>query len=202
MIIFLNGPSSSGKTSIARCLQDKYPTPLVHIGTFTFMDLIHSNFKGIKNRKTSLGFYFSPKVVNGKKVYQLGRGQYGRKLLKSAFDFIKILAKDNNNLIIEEVISTRKELVNYLSIFKDQQVYFVGVKCPLKIIEERERERGNRIRGQARSVFSKVHPKNRRYDIEINTSKYNPDQCAEIILNFITKNTKASAWNLLYEKTT
>ena len=31
-VIFLNGPSSTGKTTIARLLQEKLPEPYMHVG--------------------------------------------------------------------------------------------------------------------------------------------------------------------------
>jgi len=200
MIIFLNGPSSSGKTSIAKCIQEKYRKPLIHIGIFVFMDLIHSNFKGVKDKKTSLGFYFTPKTINGNKVYSFNVGPYGEKIIKLAFKCMKLLSKGEIGLVVEEVISTEKGFANYLSIFKNQKVYFVGVKCPLKVIEEREKKRGNRICGQSRAVFSRVHPKKREYDIEIDTSKFSPEQCADMILDYIVENPKPGAWNKLYRK--
>lgn len=199
MIIFLNGPSSSGKTSIAKCVQKKYATPLIHIGVFSFMDLIHSNFKGMKNKKTALGFYFSLKTVNDKKVLKFSQGMYGKKILKSAFVCMRLLAQ-KNDMIIEEVVSNSKELFSYLEILKGQKVYFIGVKCPLGIIEKREKERQDRIPNQSKAVYSKVHPKNRKYDLEVNTSKSSPEQCAITILNFVSRNSEPNAWNLLYNK--
>ena len=38
-IIFLNGTSSSGKTSIAKVLQDKLPVPYMHVSGLGFLTL-------------------------------------------------------------------------------------------------------------------------------------------------------------------
>jgi chloramphenicol 3-O phosphotransferase len=197
MIILLNGPSSSGKTSIAQAIQEKYDKPIIHVGTFSFMDMVHSSFKGLKNSRTSLGFYFTPKIVNGARVYNFGQGPYGDKIIKSAFRCIKLLS-ETNDLIIEEVISSKKELLSYLEILNGQNVYFVGVKCPLGIIEQREKGRNNRIPGQSKAVYFKIHPKTRKYDLELDTSKLSPEECATTILSYVTKNPNPKAWNLSY----
>ncbi|MBS0585452.1 MAG: hypothetical protein JSR76_04015 [Verrucomicrobia bacterium] len=36
MIIFLNGTSSAGKTSVAKKIQELYPEPLLHMGIDSF----------------------------------------------------------------------------------------------------------------------------------------------------------------------
>jgi len=37
------------------------------------------------------------------------------------------------------------------------RVLFVGVRCPLAVAEQRERERGDRLVGLARGLFDGVH---------------------------------------------
>jgi len=70
---------------------------------------------------------------------------------------------------------------------KGLRVYFVGIKIPLDVLEEREKERGTSPVGHARSHYDSVHT-GMTYDIELNTSQMNPEQCAEKIENFIESN--------------
>lgn len=43
-IIFLNGVSSSGKTSIARVLQQKLPAPYLHVQLDTFEEMLPERY--------------------------------------------------------------------------------------------------------------------------------------------------------------
>jgi chloramphenicol 3-O phosphotransferase len=58
---------------------------------------------------------------------------------------------------------------------------WVGVRCPLAIAGQRERERGDRIVGTARGQHAQLHAF-RQYDVDIDTSVAAPRQCAEEIL--------------------
>lgn len=57
---------------------------------------------------------------------------------------------------------------------------WVGVNAPLPVLEQREKERGNRIQGSARGQFHKVHV-NATYDLEINTHQTSVSENAEKI---------------------
>ena len=58
---------------------------------------------------------------------------------------------------------------------------FVGVRCPLPIIEQRERERRDRTSAGPRAQFAVVHG-DRDYDVEVDTSELAPDAAAAVIL--------------------
>lgn len=66
----------------------------------------------------------------------------------------------------------------------DTPVLFVGVRCPLDVLEERERTRGDRGRGTARKQFPLVH-RHGRYDVEIDTSTTTPERAAAIIAELV-----------------
>lgn len=43
-IVFLNGPSSAGKSSIAKAIQKLAPTPWLHIGLDTFIGMLPAQY--------------------------------------------------------------------------------------------------------------------------------------------------------------
>ncbi|MBD0323919.1 MAG: hypothetical protein ICV72_11120 [Aldersonia sp.] len=57
----------------------------------------------------------------------------------------------------------------------------VGVRCPLDEVVRRERQRCDRTLGQARAHFDAVHAY-ARYDVEVDTSRADPDACAARIV--------------------
>lgn len=69
---------------------------------------------------------------------------------------------------------------------------FVGVYCPLAVVEQRERDRQDRTLGQARSQFHKVHAHG-IYDLTVDTSQMTTEACAAHILAHVQPNLPSSA---------
>ena len=61
---------------------------------------------------------------------------------------------------------------------------FIGVRCPLAVLEQRERARGDRLVGHARGHAHLVHAHG-LYDLEVDTSVAGPEECAEQILRHL-----------------
>jgi chloramphenicol 3-O phosphotransferase len=61
-------------------------------------------------------------------------------------------------------------------------VLWVGVRCPLAIIEQRERDRGDRPVGAARGHYRLTHSY-RGYDMTVDTSSATPEACAAQIMD-------------------
>jgi chloramphenicol 3-O phosphotransferase len=60
----------------------------------------------------------------------------------------------------------------------------VGVHCPLDELIRREATRGDRTLGQARAHFATVHA-HVGYDVEVDTSLADPDECATVVAEAI-----------------
>lgn len=91
------------------------------------------------------------------------------------------LASAGNNLIIDDVLLYREWLEDYLLVLRTFKVVFVRVSCPIEVVERREFERGDRMVGQARGDFDRVHA-HQLYDLEVNTSIFSPIECAQQII--------------------
>ncbi len=59
--------------------------------------------------------------------------------------------------------------------------YLIGLFCPLDVLEQREKGRKDRTLGQARLQFDAIH-KFVKYDLEVDTSLLNPENCAEKVI--------------------
>jgi chloramphenicol 3-O phosphotransferase len=60
-------------------------------------------------------------------------------------------------------------------------VLFVAVRTPLDVLEERERQRGDRILGESRAQIEVIHD-GLRYDLEVNGSA-DPETTARAVLD-------------------
>jgi chloramphenicol 3-O phosphotransferase len=185
VIIFLNGVSSSGKSSVARALQDAWITPLVHVGVDTFIDMIPARFCG-EGQEARYGLQFVPVQTREGPVVEIRAGPYAKRLFAGMIGTIGALARARNDIIVDEVLFGDDMLREYVRELQGQTVYFVAIHCTLEIVEQRERERGDRFINSAKAQFPLVHGPTRSYDLELDTSLSSPDQLADAIKEYVT----------------
>lgn len=157
-IIFLNGPSSSGKSSLARALQLHLEKPYLYVAEDMFFDTL-------------------PKREFPQDDYL----RYGWRLYNGFTRSIRTLIDCHNRVIVDTVAWNPGSLSGFVEALWDRSVFAVGLHCPLTVLEAREQERNNRSIGLARQQFDLVH-KDALYDLEIDTSSMSSDACAEKII--------------------
>ncbi|MCH9632913.1 MAG: putative O-phosphotransferase [Chlamydiae bacterium] len=149
-IIFLNGATSSGKTTIAKSLQAKLDEPFWHYSIDHFFD---SDILPM-DRFRKKDFVWA---------------SYRDSFFEGFHNSIPIFVRAGNNLIIEHIIETEKWMNLLLRLLKPFDVYFVGVHCPLAELERRELERGDRPAGGAKKDFESIHL-HAKYDLELDST--------------------------------
>jgi len=187
-IIFLNGTSSSGKTTLAHALQERLEEPFQHVALDQFRDGLPAKFRGLNAPLGTTGER-GLNVVPVKRddhvsITEVRFGADGKKLLRGMRRAILSMAKEGNNIIIDDIILDKSFLDDYLDVLAHEPLYFVGVRCPLAVIEQREAQRLGRFPGTAESHFISCHAHD-TYDIEVDTSTATPEACAELIVKRI-----------------
>lgn len=153
-VVFLNGPSSSGKSSLAHGLQHRLAVPFIFFPEDMF-------FSGLPSRE-----------------YSDAEGYlYGSRLYNGFTQCVRTMVESENHVIVDTVAWNPGSLAGFVNALWNLKVYAVGIHCDLAILEERERLRGDRSMGLARRQYGKVH-QNALYDIEIDTSVADIDACA------------------------
>lgn len=178
-IIFLNGTSSSGKTTIAKMLQDKLAKPYMYISLDNFFYFYpERTLKPTNEEDMEIFRRLIPKVVTG------------------LHNSVAGLSKAENNLIVDHVLEQDGWLQECIHKWSGLDVFFVGVKCSLEVLEQREKNRGDRNAGLAKYQYDRVH-KNCLYDLEIDTSILKPEECVtKIIAKAEEKDTIRAFWKL------
>ncbi len=200
MIIFLNGCSSAGKSTIAKALQFLSDKPLLCLGIDTFLDMMPRHYIGM-GKKAAEGIHFIPdQTEQGEPLIHIECGAYGKKFMNAVAPVVKALADQNLDLILDEVLIDEAHLINYADALKDHTVYFIGVHCALEILEEREMLRGDRSLGLARAQINCVHALTFFYDFEVDTTHTSSMTCAKNILAFIQGNPNPTSFETLREK--
>ncbi len=186
MIIFLNGVSSSGKTSIGRALQYLCDKPLLLFGIDDFFLMMPKQYLEF-GPKAAKGFPFERRHdQEGTLIHvdQPKEGTFGDKVMKIMPHLVVDMAAEGIDVIVDEVLLEDENLRTYVQALKNYTVYFVGVYCSLKIMEEREILRGDRPVGLSRDQINRVHGPTRIYDMTVDTTITSAFDCAQHILDF------------------
>ena len=174
-IILLNGVGSSGKTSLARALQEASKDVFLHVQMDAFLAMLPVRYLNDPD-----GFTFAPSIKNGKHVVSIHCGPVAQRAMQGMRQAIVALAAEGNNLIVDEVL-LGDEKKDYARLFERFQLITVGVQCPLHVLEERERQRGDRLIGLARWQYDKVHA-GMAYNVTVDTSEATPKECAQVVM--------------------
>ncbi len=179
LIVFLNGTSSSGKTTIARALQDKLEEPYMYVSVDDFIRMYPEKYLNPTNQAEAI--ILSHLIAAAVSGFQ---------------KCVASLAQSGNNVIVDHVLQEDGWLKECVVNWKDLDVLFVGVRCPLAIAEQREKERGDRDTGTAQYQFERVH-KHGLYDLEVDTSVLDVSECVTRIMALINNKPKKLAFQEL-----
>ncbi len=192
-IIYLNGPSSSGKTTLAKSLQNAFSEPYLHIGIDKLIGFMPSKINNWEGGAAPQGFSWEPALdPTGHPMYQIHAGPFAHKITRTLKDIAVLLASQHYNLIIDDVAYGAIAVEEWKKALNEYDVLYVGVTTPLDILEERERSRGNRLLGGARGQYFKVHD-NVAYDIEIDTHSHTIEENVALIKQALNKKVKSAS---------
>lgn len=169
-IIILNGGSSSGKSTLARCLQSLLPDPWLTFGVDDFVDALPPEWWG-----SSAGIGVAP---DG----QLTVSPAVRSLHAAWSIGIACIARAGASIILDEVFLTGAEAQEQWRIaLEGLPVLWVGVICDASVATQREAARADRVPGMAALQAQLVH-QGVAYDIEVDTTHASSHDCARLIM--------------------
>lgn len=180
-IIFINGPSSAGKSTLARGLQARLEEPFWHY-SFDHLRLADANILPMARIRDKEFDWpaLRPAVFEG----------FHRSL--AAF------AGAGNNLIVDHIVETQAWMDRLVDLLAAFDVFFIGVFCPLPELERREAARGDRRVGEARADFAVVH-NHCEYDLEL-TSTRPVEQLVDVTLSAWKKRTAPGAFERMADR--
>lgn len=219
VIVWLNGASSSGKSSISREFI-KLRKDFVGISLDASIHQLMLDAL-IKNDSTQKKMLLSLKEgVDDNKLMGIWDDTFSeeeqedilserKKQIKKEtgceFDFglvanVEKLARAGKNVIVDTYISNKENLDEIVArIAEDYTVVFVGIYAPLEELKKREKLRGNRVTGNAESQYKRIHAHG-LYDLIIDSSSVKPEKTARIINNYLKLGVQPQAFKLLMKK--
>ena len=161
-VIVLHGPTSAGKSSLARALQDSAAVPAFHVALDAFVTM--SRRRDMRTPEEQRQAYH---------VHCENMRSTLARLVDTSYE-----------IIVDLVLRDETELRETLGVLSDRPVYLVGVRAPVAVLEERESRREDRAPGMARE--QSANPAfSRDYDLVIDTSMHSPEDAAVAIRTFV-----------------
>ena len=177
-IILLNGTSSSGKSTLIRALQDRLPDPWIEIGIDRFVFALPRRY--LNQPLWSEVFRYVRAPGTPEDEFTIETGPLGERLVSGMHRTAAALAAEGLDVIVDHVLLEREWLEACRRLWAPFRPLYVGVRCPLEVVIERERSRKDRTIGQAAAQFAVVHRWG-GYDHEVDTSLLSPEAAAEQI---------------------
>jgi chloramphenicol 3-O phosphotransferase len=182
-IIWLNGVSSAGKSTLAKTLQKRLPEPFYHLSIDRFYDIFPAKFMETNPAKTFSvglsGFHYAIKTYS-----DIG--------INVVVDHV-FLKGDGKDYTLTG-LDTMEECV---ALLHEHDVLFVHVTCPPDELRRREKERGDRSVGGGEKMLPRLNPQD-TYDVTVDTYKNSKEECAEKIIELLKSPENNTAFKTLW----
>lgn len=183
-VVLINGTSSAGKTTLALCLQRAAPDYWHYWALDQFRDGMPPRYRGlnsVEGEPGARGLNVVPVAHSTGRVSEIQFGDLGLRMLRGMRRAAASFAREGNNLIIDDLCLEPEYLRDYVVALQGLDVLYVGLRCPLDVLEKREAERLGRFPGTAIRQDERVHQL-AVYDVEIDTSEVSANAAAQVVL--------------------
>ena len=161
-IIFLNGVTSAGKTSIVESLQNKEDIFFYVVANDLFQEMVGENYL-----RKNYWKYLSEVII-------------------MMYHTAKLYSDMGKNVLIDGILVEREEIMPHyhqlLEILKNNPLDIVEIYCPLDICRQRNIIRKDRYETQSQEQYN-LMAENIKYSAKVDTSIYNPEKCAKKIIS-------------------
>lgn len=163
-IIFLNGVTSSGKTSIVEAMQNRDDVFFYVVANDLFQEMV------------------------GEKYLQQNYWKYLGEVIIMMYHTAKLFSDMGKNVIIDGILVERDGITSHypklLEILKDNPLDIIEVFCPLEKCRQRNIARGDRYESQSAEQHT-LMTANISYSLRVDTSVNSSAECAEMIMKHV-----------------
>ncbi len=160
-IIYLNGVTSSGKTSIVEALQARRDVFFYVVANDLFQEMIGEDYL-----KEDYWKYLSEVII-------------------MMYHTAKLFSDMGKNVIIDSILVEREGIAPHYErmkkILQDNPLDIVEVFCPPEICRQRNIDRGDRYETQSDEQAA-LMATGIQYSLRVDTSRFSPAECADAIL--------------------
>ena len=165
-IIFLNGVTSSGKTSIVEALLARNDCYFYVVANDLFQEMV------------------------GERFQRENYWQHLSRVIILMYHTAKLFSDMGHDVLIDGILVEQPEITPHdqqmMDILRDNPLHIVEVACPLEICRMRNIARGDRYETQSQEQAA-IMTKNIQYAMTVHTDRNTPEECAEAILRKLMK---------------
>lgn len=176
-IVVLNGPSSSGKSTLSRYLCENLVEHHLHIELDAFRNMEPTNYWDVGQQLAQVRVAALCRAINATAATF---SRHGQPVIVD-----HVLSSDAWHYMLEDLIGL--------------PVLVIGVFCSLEILIERELTRGDRKIGLAKSQFDSIHA-NRHYDYIVDTSSSSASDYARLVLDWLQSRPTPAAFTKMRQQ--
>jgi aminoglycoside 6'-N-acetyltransferase len=197
MIIFLNGTSSAGKSTLARAIMRLSERPFLHYSIDHIINFwIDEKFVAFENEPKEWFFHDFTVDEQGNMSTHIIDGPNAVQLQWDMIEAWSVLIQKGYDLIIDEIVWQNDVFMRYVNtLCFANKVYLVEVACELLECERRESKRNDRFKGLARTLYPQVYNQALPYDLQIDTTSTDPERAATQLIRFIESHKDPRAFN-------
>ena len=160
-IIFLNGVTSSGKTTIVEALQARRDVFFYVVANDLFEQMI------------------------GEEYLREDYWKYLGEAIRLMYHTAKLFSDLGKNVLIDGILVEREGVsphyARLCAVLRDNPLDVVEVYCPLEICRQRNLARGDRYESQSEEQAA-LMAKDIRYSMRVDTGVSSPEECADQII--------------------
>jgi len=199
-VIFLNGCAATGKTTLAKEIQNLSKEKFLYVGIDALFGAIPKKLVGFgKQAEEGFRYVVDPKTGALTDLTEMKVSSYAIQVFSCLPKVVKLLADNGLNVIFDECNFVKKSdteflIDDYKTLFSSHQFYISGVKVKdLETLEQREKKskkesRKDRVLGMAKIFYQAEKSFHHPYDLIVDTTHESPFTNAQKILQFLKEN--------------
>ncbi len=186
-VVAVTGPAAAGKSTIATALQAELTREgslWLFSGLDAFADSLRrdwASFEGNGGPFAERGFVYERDADDG---LTLKLGIDGRRVFRAFHRSVASIAESGVNVVCETVVYDKTDWDDWVETLKPITNYWVRLSAPLAVLESREMNRPQAVRGLARGMMAKQPVGD--YDLEVDTSIEDVDEIVERVVSLIS----------------
>jgi chloramphenicol 3-O phosphotransferase len=179
-VVLLLGTVCAGKSTLARALQERSPTPLLNVSIDAFLAMVPRDWGAGRGGSVDGFRYEREEDAAGIVTIRIRYGDLGWTVLVGMHDAVAAMARAGLDVVVDDLPIDRAVLADWRRALRGVDVTVVLVHCAPEVAAQREHDREARrsVPGLARGHVDLDLP----HDLAVDTGLLTPDDAALQVL--------------------
>jgi chloramphenicol 3-O phosphotransferase len=198
-VLYLNGISAAGKSTLARAFCDRWPEPVLHVGLDWLTTTMPERFLG-DGTGADLGARWTTDERG--RLASIDPGPFGIALLQGLPRLAAALARVGNHVVVDDVLLYPWRPGDVAAALSGLDAHFIEVRCSREVALARSRSREGR--GSVSAIIDAYYDgtyAHDDYDLRIDTELGSAEAGAELLVTHLRAGVEPVALARLRERT-